>query len=164
MFNTINKILSICLLILVMSCAGSSSGERPGDYSYMANIGPVTDYDYEERTRLSLDKYQYQVERSENYGDRKYLETMWKIRSPLEDEAELGITQVKTRLVLNVTPRTRVIGPTRLFKVQFRGEVMVQFTGIEQWQQIKMTLMRKKYFKNWANELKTEYSSGMRRY
>ena len=164
MFNSINKILYICLLIFIISCAGSSTGEKPGDYTYIANIGLVSDYDYADKTRLSLNKYQFQIEREENYGNRKYLETMWKYRNPYEDEAALSIAEVKTRLVLHSTPRTRRESSTRLYKVQFVGEIMVRFRGIDEWKQIPMTEMCKKFFKNWALELKNDYSSGMRRY
>ncbi len=164
MLNTLSKILLIFLLILIISCAGSSTGEKPGDFSYISNIGPVSAYDYEEKTRLSLNKYQYQIERTDDFGDRKYMETMWKFRAPFEDEAALSVVQVRTRLVLNVTPRTRVPNDTQLFRVQFLGEIMVQFAGITEWQQIQLTPMRQKYFRDWARELKNEYSSGMRRY
>ncbi len=164
MFNSIIKILPILLVSFVLSCAGSSSGEKPGDYSYTANIGPVTAYDYQDKTRLSLNKFQYQIERSEDYGNRKYLETMWKYRTPFEDERQLGAVRAKTRIILHVTPRVRSVAGRTLHRVQFIGENLVQFMGVELWQKAPLTDMCKEYFKRWANELKTEFSTGIRRY
>ncbi|MEE9232747.1 MAG: hypothetical protein V3U07_04780 [Nitrospirales bacterium] len=164
MFNSIIKILPILLLSFVLSCAGSSSGEKPGDYSYTATIGPVTAYDYQDKTRLSLNKYQYQIERNEDYGNRKYLETMWKYRTPFEDERQLGVVRAKTRIILHVTPRMRSVAGRTLHRVQFIGENLVQFMGVELWQTAPLTDMCKEYFKRWANELKTEFSTSIRRY
>lgn len=164
MLRSISSLFILGLLVFNFGCAGTA-GDKAGDFEYSRNVGPVTAYDLQDKTTILLNKYQYQVERDEATGDRRYIETMWKYRNPHADEASQGVVSSRDRLILHATPRVRGTGGgTGLSRVRLVCETMVQFQGSEVWQRVPMTDMCKDYFKKVANDFKSEYSTGMRRY
>ncbi|MFQ5633348.1 MAG: hypothetical protein ACE5I1_31670 [bacterium] len=135
------------------------------DARYTASLGIATTRDFYDESVRILTRYNYLIEKSEEYGSTFYLETRWSVGPPFVDEAEIGIEQSRSRVILRakareVTSRSNVA--SRLNQVVFTAESEVMFEGTGKWQKIPMSDMRKEYFKLVADELKIEFNSGMR--
>ncbi|RKY88150.1 hypothetical protein DRQ09_03335 [candidate division KSB1 bacterium] len=178
-------IISIIFLILPLfiNCSGSFGGKTSG--RFRTNLGLVTSYDFNEKTFRILNKYQYDVVRTEQTPEEQYVETQWKDHLPYADEQELGVVASRTRIILRARPRTRsetreqtvksqnmeelpVVGGGKVLaglnRVEFVAEYMVQLQDNLEWQQIPMTKAVKKYLRRVADELKMEYVTGIRKF
>lgn len=165
------KLLSFTLLLgvfMAAGCAGSSSGNKaniPSPNNYTTEVGVATDFDFKEKTRRILDKYQYEIVRFEESSDMIYFETRWKDRYPFEDEDQLGISQARSRFILEARPRTRGIrGSVKVFRITVIAENEALYLGSEEWQHVPMTSSYKKYVKRFAEDLRSEFRSGIRRF
>jgi hypothetical protein len=153
-----------------MGCAASSgdkpaSGSKPGALKYTADLGTATTFDFQEKSQRALNKYQYVIERYEEYGNILYLETQWKDRQIFEDEQASGIIEAKSRIILEARPSTRSSGGVaKLNKVEFTAENLVMFENTQTWASVPMTPLCKAYFKRFADDLRAEFRTGFRRY
>lgn len=164
MRKSISKTTILILISFICGCAASSSGGKISLISYSTNVGVATTFDFKDKTERILNKYQFQIERYEEYGDRLYIETKWKDRIPFEDEKKDGIIAARSRLIVKARPRTRTGITVKLNQIQFIGENLVLFANRESWRPAPLTKMCKAYFKQCADDLKTEFRTGIRRY
>ncbi|MDP7060873.1 MAG: hypothetical protein QF416_10425 [Candidatus Marinimicrobia bacterium] len=158
------KIILISLICLVISsCAGSGGLTKPN--RHMAVVGEGSYYNFQSSAEKILDRYHYQVYRREEYGARLYLETEWKDHKPLEDEFDLGISHVQTRLIIEARPKMRDESSSRAMNtVKFSGEVLVRLGPMSDWKELAMTPSRKKYFKQFADDLKLDLRSSIQKF
>jgi hypothetical protein len=157
--------LIFLLMLFLMGCAASSSGSKPAALKYTADLGTATTFDFQEKSQRALNKYQYVVERYEEYGNILYLETQWKDREVFEDEQKSGVIEAKSRIILEARPFTRSsAGVTKLNKVEFAAENLVMFENTQSWASVPMTPLCRAYFKRFADDLRTEFRTGFRRY
>jgi|TARA_B100001079_G_scaffold142241_1_gene121836 hypothetical protein len=158
------KIILISLFCLVMnSCAGSGGLTKPN--RHMAVVGEGSYYNFQNSAEKILDRYHYRVYRREEYGARLYLETEWKDHKPLDDEFDLGISHVQTRLIIEARPKMRDQSSSRAMNtVKFSGEVLVRLGPMSDWKELAMTPSRKKYFKQCADDLKLDLRSTIQKF
>ena len=153
------------LPLLLLGCAASSSGSKSASIKYVTDLGTATAFDFQEKSQRALNKYQYVVERYEEYGNILYWETQWKDREVFEDEQTSGIIEAKSRIILEARPFTRSsAGATKLNKVELAGENLVMFEDTQTWVSVPMSPMCKAHFKRFADDLRTEFRTGFRRY
>jgi hypothetical protein len=164
MQNAVSRGSLFLLLLALMGCAASSSGSKSATLKYTADLGTATTFDFQEKSQRLLNKYQYQIERYDEFGPRLYLETQWKDRRPFDDEQNSGIVEARSKIILEAKPHTRSAGTTRLNKVQLIGENLVIFAKTQAWVSVPLTPMCKAYFKQFADDLRTEFRTGFRRY
>ncbi|MGH7457172.1 MAG: hypothetical protein ACRENG_37830 [bacterium] len=158
-------ILLLLMMLVIGGCAASSSGSKSASLKYTADLGTATTFDFREKSQRALNKYQYVIERFEEYGNILYLETQWKDREVFADEQTSGVVEAKSRIILEARPFTRSsAGVTKLNKVEFAGENLVIFENTQTWASVPMTPMCKAYFKRFADDLRTEFRTGFRRY
>jgi len=156
--------LLFLVALLQAGCAGTAGKERMSQVVYTADLGIATSFDFRDKTERFLSKYQYQIQRYEEFGDRLYIETIWKDRIPFEDEQELGIVEARSRFILQAVPRVRTGAGTKLNRVQFTGQNQLRFQGSDVWAAGPLTKMSRAYFSKCADDLRTEFRSGIRRY
>ena len=160
-----NFLLSTILtLVLFFGCSGTYQ-KKTNPTEFNANVGTATAYDIKEKTRRLLMRYQYEIVREEHTYDQEYFESEWKNRRPFEDEIDLGIVAGRSRLTINAIPRTRTaITGSDLYVVRVYGENMVRFQGSDEWIRPTMTDMARKYFAKFAEDLRLELSTGIRKF
>lgn len=158
-------LLSIILaLVILLSCSSSMKKESLST-DYSANLGTATSYDFKEKTQRLLMRYQYELVRFEETSDQIYYETEWKNRTPFDDELELGIVEGRTRFTINAHPRGRIgVGGADLNVVRLFGENMVRYEGSDEWLRVPMSKMLRAYFNKFAEELKLEFRTGIRKF
>ncbi|MFQ5674413.1 MAG: hypothetical protein ACE5G1_00830 [bacterium] len=161
------KLTFVCSLListqwLFSSCAGSSSGGFAAA-AYITDLGLTTNIGFRMETdRILIRKYQYITQILEESPDRSYFESDWKDRLPFADEQAVGVVQAKSRIIMEGRSRLRATGGATL-KVKFRGENQLLYQNSNSWQiGGEVTPLCKDYFKDIANELKTEFSTRTR--
>ena len=151
--DTLRVLLVSLICLIITSCAGSGGLIKPN--RHMVVVGEGSYYNFQNSSEKILDRYHYAVYRREEYGPRLYLETEWKDHKPLDDEFELGISDVQTRLIIEARPKMRDQSSNRAMNiVKFSGEVLVRLGPMSDWKELAMTPERKKYFKQCADDLK----------
>ncbi len=158
------KIILISLICLVIStCAGSGGLTKPN--RHMAVVGEGSYFNFQNSAEKILDRYHYTVYRREEYGARLYIETQWKDHKPLDDEFVLGISNVQTRLIIEAKPKMRDASSNRAMNtVKFSGEVLVRLGPMSDWKELAMTPLRKKYFKQCADDLKFDLRASSQKF
>jgi len=158
------KIILISLICLVINtCAGSGGLTKPN--RHMAVVGEGSYYNFQNSAEKILDRYHYTVYRREEYGARLYIETQWKDHKPLDDEFILGISNVQTRLIIEAKPKMRDASSNRAMNtVKFSGEVLVRLGPMSDWKELAMTPLRKKYFKQCADDLKFDLRASSQKF
>ena len=158
------KIILISLICLIItSCAGSGGLIKPN--RHMAVVGEGSYYNFQNSAEKILDRYHYTVYRREEYGARLYIETQWKDHKPLDDEFDLGISNVQTRLIIEARPKMRDASSNRAMNtVKFSGEVLVRLGPMSDWKELAMTPLRKKYFKQCADDLKFDLRASSQKF
>ena len=158
------KIILISLICLVIStCAGSGGLTKPN--RHMAVVGEGSSVNFQSSARRILNRYHYIVYRYEDYGTRLYIETEWKDHKPLDDELDLEISNVQTRLILEARPKMRDESSNRVMNtVKFSGEVLVRLGPMSDWKKLAMTPSRKKYFKQCADDLKFDLQASIKKF
>jgi len=158
------KIILISLICLIItSCAGSGGLIKPN--RHMAVVGEGSYFNFQNSAEKILDRYHYTVYRREEYGARLYIETQWKDHKPLDDEFDLGISNVQTRLIIEARPKMRDASSNRAMNtVKFSGEVLVRLGPMSDWKELAMTPSRKKYFKQCADDLKFDLRASAQKF
>ncbi|MDZ7362788.1 MAG: hypothetical protein ONB46_18990 [candidate division KSB1 bacterium] len=155
---------SLAWLVLISCAGGSAQKTRDAGNKYSAALGLASTYDFNDITRKAFDKYQFQVERYVESGDRIYLETQWKLRRLFEDEQAQGVVEAQSRIIMETRPRIRSGSETKLSTVHFTAENKVLLANSGMWVNAPMSPLCREYFKNFAEELRTTFSASMRRY
>ncbi|MCG8604187.1 hypothetical protein MJD09_04195 [bacterium] len=167
MLKSISVAGMLLVLAMMPACAGSSSGGIATS-QYLTNVGLATSGDFRQETqRILVNKHNFVVQLFEESSGRVYFETQWQDRLPFEDEKEAGVTQARSRVILE--GRSRIRGGTgwqaATLKISFKGENMLLFQNQDGWQVgSPMTPRCREYFKSIANEIKTEFATQVREY
>ena len=161
--KTLKIILISLICLIITSCAGSGGLIKPN--RHMAVVGEGSYYNFQNSAEKILDRYHYTVYRREEYGARLYIETQWKDHKPLDDEFILGISNVQTRLIIEAKPKMRDASSNRAMNtVKFSGEVLVRLGPMSDWKELAMTPLRKKYFKQCADDLKFDLRASSQKF
>ena len=161
--KTLKIILISLICLIITSCAGS--GGLIKQNRHMAVVGEGSYFNFQNSAEKILDRYHYTVYRREEYGARLYIETQWKDHKPLDDEFDLGISNVQTRLIIEAKPKMRDASSNRAMNtVKFSGEVLVRLGPMSDWKELAMTPSRKKYFKQCADDLKFDLRASAQKF
>ena len=161
--KTLKIILISLICLIITSCAGSGGLIKPN--RHMAVVGEGSYFNFQNSAEKILDRYHYTVYRREEYGARLYIETQWKDHKPLDDEFILGISNVQTRLIIEAKPKMRDASSNRAMNtVKFSGEVLVRLGPMSDWKELAMTPLRKKYFKQCADDLKFDLRASSQKF
>ena len=161
--KTLKIILISLICLIITSCAGSGGLIKPN--RHMAVVGEGSYFNFQNSAEKILDRYHYTVYRREEYGARLYIETQWKDHKPLDDEFDLGISNVQTRLIIEAKPKMRDASSNRAMNtVKFSGEVLVRLGPMSDWKKLAMTPSRKKYFKQCADDLKFDLRASSQKF
>lgn len=140
--------------LIVTGC--SSHGPNPdrnlgGSSFYTQRIGEVAPYDLDKNLPLLLAEKGYHILYTERRGRRVEMHTQWRARPPFADEAERGIHEAQTRLII------RADWQDRLFTVRVEAENRVRTEFDQKWYPAGMTPMFRKY----ADQLMSQLRSGL---
>lgn len=162
--NKTPRIILMSLICLAMgACAGSGGLAKPN--RHMVVVGEGSSFNFQKSAERIVDMYHYTVYRYEDYGTRLYIETEWKDHKPLDDEMDLEISNVQTRLILEARPKMRDESSNRVMNtVKFSGEVLVRLGPMSDWKKLAMTPSRKKYFKQCADDLKFDLQASIQKF
>lgn len=154
----------LSLIWITAGCAGSSSGGLSATTFY-SDLGLTTSVVLSEQAeRILIRKHHYQIQIFDQSMDRSYFETAWKDRLLFDDEREAGVIQAKSRIILEGRARLRAsVGST--LRVKFRGENQLLYQTTGNWETgSEIMPLCKEYFKEIANDLKTEFSTRIREF
>lgn len=148
---------------IITGCSGSKSLNVKSTFT--ATLGLATTMDFFDESIPILTRYNFLIEKSEERGNSIHIETSWRIGPPLDDEVQIGVLQTRSRIILRarareVTSRSKIAG--RLNQVALTAESEVRFDETDKWTKIPLSIMRKEFFKRISDELKFEFSSGLR--
>ncbi len=154
----VKSILFRCVLLFFLmfyiGCAGSGSGTNDtGRRSYHTQIGTTYYNEFFGVSRMVLvNKYQYNVVRSEESTMEIYFETAWKDRPVFADEAAMQITAAQTKFIVRAKPRA-----TGRFNIHLYAENQVRYMGSTRWEPALISDMLKNYLDEISGELRYEF-------
>jgi len=159
-----NRKVSLVLLIFVSLLAGCSStgGKNPSKLSTMfrTNLGLTMQDDfYQAVEKLVYGRHRY-AESGDAHSSPNKLDviTDWRPRFIFDDERELGIVTVWSRILLTakLRPGQARFGGESTYKVTMRAENRVKYAEGEDWQPGPMTTQARNYFRDIADDLLQE--------
>lgn len=147
-----------------VACAasGGAGGAQPATYKTSLGTTPIATFARQVPRILNL--HQYQIERQDSSTALMTIYTRWKERFPLQDEAESGVTEARTRFTVTARARSRTGGTADVRVVELMAENMVLRGDTLAWHSGVMTPMFREYVDRLAEELKTELLTGLRVY
>ena len=156
-------ILPVAALVAV-GCASGSAGGGTGASSYRKDLGTVTPRDFSYHTRRILERYHYEFEQEDSSASYQNFKTRWYQRYPLEDEIALGVVEIQTQLTVRARARGTggAGGSADLRASELIAENMARMSDSSAWVMTVITPLFKEYIDEIAQELKTEFSTGMR--
>ena len=153
----------IILNILFVGCVSTGGLSKVNRHS--ETVGQASSFNFQNSATRLLDRYSYTINRYEEYSSRVYYETMWKDHSLFDDEIDIEINAVQTRLILEARPKIKEPTAGReTYSVKFTGEVLVRMDPFGEWITISMTPQRKVYFKQLADDFKFDLRASIRRF
>ncbi|MDR9419297.1 hypothetical protein [Gracilimonas sp.] len=102
-------------------------------------------------------RFGYEVQRQEESLSDVYFESRWRKRPPLEDEVQLGIRQVNTRLIVRATPRATAGSSGHIYKVTLIAENQYQDSETGEWKFSPLTEQAIAKIEEIADAFKTEF-------
>lgn len=141
----------------VMLSAGCASGGR-SDLSW--NLGQSSPGDVTTKSVEVFRQRRFEIDRTEDPPNLMVM-TRWRDRLPLEDEREFGVTEARTRFILEARPRSRT-GADIMFNVRLRAENQGRLVGGGDYQLIPTTPEFKAYADEIAAELRAVLLMGIR--
>lgn len=157
MRNLSLALLGTLILIVLPACAGGGGGGA--SVSWDGGIATATDA--VEAPQKILRDNQYQMERTQG-PPNVYLLTRWRSRTPLADEAELGITDARTRFIVEARPRSRNPSGADLYTVRIRVENEGRGSGESDYASLEITPDFREYATRIANAIRDEIEMGTR--
>ncbi len=160
---------SLVLVVLAsaigMGCASTSSiKNRMNRYRYRERIGRVTHLDFRNKsTEILQGRYHYTYERIRDNEGEYYIETFWQQRAPFDDEAEQGVEDVRTKIILTAFP-VEFTDPSGLWMSRIECLNEVRLRGSNVWTRIPLTPSARRYFARIADDLRVEFQTGIRKY
>lgn len=159
-------ILSVLLLLFgFLSCSSTKSGKtRENPVRFKERIGRVTKVDFQNKSRMVLvSRHHFQYEREENSEGQLYVETLWRFRTPFDDELASNVSEARSKIILTAYPR-ELTNPAGLWVASIEGRNEVKLEGGQGWVTLPLTEEAKKYFANIAEDLRIEYRMGVREF
>ena len=159
--------LSLSAVILVVfGCASAASGGSGGATSYRKDLGTVTPHDFSYHTRrIIIERYQYEFEQEDSSASYQSFKTRWRQRILHEDEIAMGVVAIRTQLTVRARSRGGAsAGIAALQSAELIAENMARMSDSPEWILTVMTPLFKEYIDEIAQELKTEFSTGIRVY
>lgn len=151
-------------LTLILACAAGSGEESVGSNVYRERIGQASAYDFSRLTRRILERFHYEVERSDSTENLHEIRTRWQHRYPFEDEQAIGATDAMTRFILRARSRGGSgTGASSLRVVELVAENQLLIQDTNAWRHGTMTTQFRDFVREIVQELKAEFS-GVRVY
>jgi len=147
---------------MALGCAASAGGGS-GATTYRKDLGNVTPYDFSRHTQRILGRYHFEFEQMDSTENYQLFKTRWLQRYPLDDEITMGVVEIQTQLTLRA--RTRgggAAGTADLRSAEMIAQNMARLRDSNQWILTVFSPEFKEYIDEIAQELKTEFTSGIR--
>lgn len=110
-----------------------------------------------------VSRHHFQYEREENSEGQLYVETLWRFRTPFDDELASNVSEARSKIILTAYPR-ELTNPAGLWVASIEGRNEVKLEGGQGWVTLPLTEEAKKYFANIAEDLRIEYRMGVREF
>lgn len=156
-----HRILPILALLAFSSCKISEDATISQTNVYKERIGNASATDVINFTEKIFIRFSFTLERRE-IDNVIYYETTWKDRLPFDDEAALGITSARNKIIISTRPYMRG-ETTQLLTVEFTGITEVKMGNFIEWRKESPTSEATKYLSNISYELRNELLSRLRR-
>jgi hypothetical protein len=161
--NFLKTVYGFGTLILMSTVLWSCKvTESSSDAMYRNAIGTGTEVDIVSQVEAILARYYYPIARKE-ISNNIYYETDWVLRLPLEDEAEMAVQEVRTKIIIDTRPFMRgEPTPAPLFNITFVGQAEYRLVNDNEWYKMELSRSRNAYFGEIAYEMRTQFSSRLR--
>jgi hypothetical protein len=144
---------------VLMSCKVTESSS---DAMYRNSVGTGTETDIVSQVEAILARYYYPIARKE-ISNTIYYETDWVLRLPLEDETEMAVQEVRTKIIIDTRPFMRgEPTPAPLFNITFVAQAEYRLVNDSEWYKMELSRARNAYFGEIAYEMRTQFSSRLR--
>ena len=159
--NTVlNKktILGLMLCLGIYGCGAGASGTKMTEYR--TTIGSTTLRDFEELSEKILNRNRYFIDRKEEVGTGKFIDTKFVYKTRMDEEVLEGIREVRYRLTLEA--RVKGGGVGNMYTIRAIVNAYGKHVGREDWANIPVNSEIKKEVKMFISELKSEFDNKIR--
>jgi hypothetical protein len=141
------------MILVLYSCGGSRIAQEKNVKVY--NLGKASEFDVYQTIPRILRKYQYDVMHDYGTGAYQSIDTEWKMRYPLDDELEVGITEGRTRLFFRIRKTME-----RMFYVRMEIQNMVKTGDTVEWFHAPMSKDLEREINRMVDDLEQEFDEG----
>jgi hypothetical protein len=160
--RTLNhRILPILALLAFSGCKISEQSSISQPNFFKERLGNASATDVINYTEKMFIRHSYSLDRRE-IDNVIYYETNWRDRLPFDDEAAMGITTARNKIIITTRPYMRG-ETTQLLTVEFTGITEVKYGSFIDWRKESASTEATKYLSNISYELRNELLSRLRR-
>ncbi len=145
------------LTFLLLSCASSGGMGSDMSSTVRQNLGNFSATDIQRRTSEIFMRLSYQIDNQVG-PPSIVIETLWKARTPFDDEIAAGNRQAQTRIIIRGRQRRGVTQAT-LYTTTFEAQNRVRDSATNEWIEIPATESFRAYAMQMARELRLELES-----
>lgn len=145
------------LTLLLLSCASSGGVGSDMSSTVRQNLGNFSASDIQRRTSEIFMRLSYQID-NQIGPPSIVIETLWKTRTPFDDEIAAGNRQAQTRIIIRGRQRPGLTQAT-LYTTTFEAQNRVRDTATGEWIEIPATESFRAYATQMARELRLELES-----
>ncbi len=163
MMNTIKVGLVVLIFVSLLAGCGGTGGKDSTTKAkvFRVNLGLTMGNEFNEAVdRMVYGRYHYiRSGDSRNYPNKIDVVTEWQSRFIFDDEKELGIVAVESRIHITAKLRPGQASSIRgesTYNATMRAENRVKYAAIQDWQPGPMTTQAKNYFRDIADDLMQE--------
>ena len=150
------------IALTALACVSGGRAAMPSA-EVTREVGVASVTDFQRGVSAVLRRHGYEIIRTDG-PPTLYVETEWRTRPPMVDEADRGVSSARSRLLVRGRARTDIGTAEVLYTVHLTVETWVRVIGQEEWTRVPASPQVVESAQALTRELAMEMDVGARRY
>jgi hypothetical protein len=150
------------LAVAALACVSGGRMAMPSA-EVTREVGVASGSDFQRGVPVVLRRHGHEIIRTDG-PPALYVETEWRVRPPLTDEAERGVSSARSRVLVRGRARGEIGTADVLYTVHLTVETWVRVIGQEEWTRVPASPRAVESAEALSRELAMELDAGARRY
>ena len=150
------------IALAALACVSGGRAALPSA-EVTREVGVASATDFQRGVPAVLRRHGYEIIRTDG-PPTLYVETEWRTRPPMSDEADRGVSTARSRLLVRGRARNDIGTAEVLYTVHLTVETWVRVIGQEEWTRVPASPQVVESAQALTRELAMELDAGSRRY
>jgi len=151
-------IIGMILCLAIYGCGAGASTTKM--IEYRTTIGSTTLYDFENLSEKILNRNRYFIDRIEDVGNGKFIDTKMVYKTPMDEEMLQGMKELRYQLTLEARRKGGGVG--NMYTIRAIVNSYGKYVGREDWANVPVNSEIKKEIRLFVAELKSEFENKIR--